>query len=88
MDKGGMKEPAASSPVWAQLEEWTRGASRSGCKQLLVEEMTGFLGRAKHQRRDVDMQGYRNGNGMLRRLTMRTRNRARNGAPAASERPG
>ena len=25
MDKGGMKEPAASSPVWAQLEEWTRG---------------------------------------------------------------
>ena len=41
-------------------------------QQLLVEEVTEFLGRAKHQRRGVDMQGYRNGYGKPRRLTMRT----------------
>lgn len=46
------------------------GTSRM--QQLLVEEGTEFLGRAKHQRREVDMQGYRNGYGKPRRLTMRT----------------
>ena len=41
-------------------------------QELLVEEVTEFLGRAKHQRHGVDMQGYRNGYGKPRRLTMRT----------------
>ena len=41
-------------------------------QQLLVEEVTEFLGRAKHQRRGADMQGYRNGYGKPRRLTMRS----------------
>ena len=41
-------------------------------QQLLIEEVTEFLGRAKHQRRGVDMQGYRNGYGKPRRLTMRS----------------
>ena len=41
-------------------------------QQLLVEEVTEFLGRAKHQRRGVDMQGYRNGYGKPRRLTLRS----------------
>ena len=33
MDKGAMKEPAASTPVWDELEERVgpEGASRSGC---------------------------------------------------------
>ena len=41
-------------------------------QQLLVEEVSEFLGRAKHQRRGVDMQGYRNGYGKPRRLTLRS----------------
>ena len=48
--------------------------------------MTEFLGRAKHQRRGVDMQGYRNGYGKPRRLTMRSGDG--NGAPAAGQRLG
>ena len=39
---------------------------------MLVEEVTEFLGRAKHQRRGVDMRGYRNGYEKPRRPTMRT----------------
>ena len=35
-------------------------------QQMLVDEVTGFLGRVKHQRRGVDMQEYRNGYGKLR----------------------
>ena len=38
-------------------------------QQMLVDEVTDFLGRRKHQRRGVDMQGYRNGYGKPRRLT-------------------
>ena len=72
MDQGAMKEPAASTPVWDELEEWTRGRIQEWMQQLLVEEVTEFLGRAKHQRRGVDMQGYRNGYGKPRRLTMRS----------------
>ena len=41
-------------------------------QQMLVDEVTELLGRAKHQRRVVDMQGYRNGYGKPRRLTMRS----------------
>ena len=72
MDQEAMKEPAASTPVWDELEEWTRGRIQEWMQQLLVEEVTEFLGRAKHQRRGVDMQGYRNGYGKPRRLTMRS----------------
>ena len=72
MDKGAMKEPAASTPVWDELEEWTRGRIQEWMQQLLGEEVTEFLGRAKHQRLGMDMQGYRNGYGKPRRLTMRS----------------
>ena len=72
MDQGATKEPVASTPAWDELEEWTRGRIQEWMQQLLVEEVTEFLGRAKHQRRGVDMQGYRNGYGKPRRLTMRT----------------
>ena len=71
MDQEAMKEPVASTPVWDELEEWTRGRIQEWMQQLLVEEVTEFLGRAKHQRRGVVMQGYRNGYGKPRRLTMR-----------------
>ena len=72
MDQGAIKEPVASTPAWDELEEWTRGRIPEWMQQLLVEEVTEFLGRAKHQRRGVDMQGYRNGYGKPMRLTMRT----------------
>ena len=72
MDKGATKEPGTSTPAWDELEEWTRGRIQEWMQQLLVEEVTEFLGRAKHQRRGVDMQGYRNGYGKPRRLTMRS----------------
>ena len=72
MDKGATKEPVTSTPAWDELEEWSRGRIQEWMQQLLVEEVTEFLGRAKHQRRGVDMQGYRNGYGKPRRLTMRS----------------
>ena len=39
---------------------------------LAGAEVTEFPGRVKHCRRGVDIQGYRNGHGKPRRLTMRT----------------
>ena len=58
MDKGATKEPVTSAPArdeFGGVDQ--RGASKSGLQRLPVEEITGFLGRAKHQRRGVDMQG-------------------------------
>lgn len=72
MDKGATREPVASTPAWDELEEWTRGRIQEWMQQLLVDEVTDFLRRRKHQRREVDMQGYRNGYGKPRRLTMRS----------------
>ena len=72
MDQEAMKEPAASTPAWDELEEWTRGRIQEWMQQLLVEEVTEFLGRRKYQRRGAEMAGYRNGYGKPRRLTMRS----------------
>ena len=72
MDKGATKEPGTSTPAWDELEEWTRGRIQEWMQQLLVEEVTEFLGRRKYQRRGAEMAGYRNGYGKPRRLTMRS----------------
>lgn len=72
MDKGATKEPVTSTPVWDELEEWTRGRIQEWMQQLLVDEVSEFLGRSKYQRRGEEMQGYRNGYGKPRRLTMRS----------------
>ena len=72
MDKGATKEPVTSTPAWDELEEWTRGRIQEWMQQLLVEEVTEFLGRRKYQRRGAEMAGYRNGYGKPRRLTMRS----------------
>ena len=72
MDQEAMKEPVASTPVWDELEEWTRGRIQEWMQQLLVEEVTEFLGRRKYQRRGAEMAGYRNGYGKPRRLTLRS----------------
>ena len=67
--------------VGRELKEWSRGRIQEWMQQLLVEEVTEFLGRAKHQRRGVNMHGYRNGYGKPRRLTMRS------GTVTATRRP-
>jgi len=72
MDKGATKEPVTSTPVWDELEEWTRGRIQEWMQQLLVEEVNEFLGRTKYQRRGEELQGYRNGYGKPRQLTMRS----------------
>ena len=71
MDKGATEEPVTSVPVWDELEEWTRGRLREWMQQVLVDEVTEFLRRPKYQRRVVEMQEYRNGDGKPKRLTMK-----------------
>ena len=40
-----------SRPAWEHLEEWARGQVRSLVQDLLKQEVTEFLGRAKSVRR-------------------------------------
>ena len=44
MDKGATKEPVTSTPAWDELEEWTRGRIQEWMQQMLVDEVTEFLG--------------------------------------------
>ena len=44
MDKGATKEPVTSPPAWDELEEWTRGRIQEWMQQMLVDEVTEFLG--------------------------------------------
>jgi transposase-like protein len=61
----------SSSSLWDGLEEWTRSRVQEWIQDLLEEEVTELLGRRKSERRHpVDTQGYRNGHGKPRRLTM------------------
>ena len=66
---GSMSE---SRPEWDQLEEWVRSQAQRLIQELLEEEVTEFLGRAKSARRsDSDHDtGYRNGYASRRRLTL------------------
>jgi len=69
-------EPIESSPVcYATLEQWARGQIQAQLQQILEEEVSTFLGRARHARRarvsPVDPSpGNRNGYGKPRRFTM------------------
>jgi len=69
-------EPIESSPVcYATLEQWARGQIQAQLQQILEEEVSTFLGRARHARRarvsPVDPPpGNRNGYGKPRRFTM------------------
>jgi len=52
------------------LRDWLRGKIRELFQELLEEEVTEFLGRARYERRaPVDASGYRNGYGKPRKLT-------------------
>ena len=61
-----------SRPEWEQLEDWVRGQVQRLIQELLEEEVTEFLGRAKSARRSESdsATGYRNGYASRRRLTL------------------
>lgn len=61
-----------STPTWDELEEWARGRIQDWMQELLIEEVTEFLGRERYDRSRIDMTGYRNGHGKPRQLTMRS----------------
>ena len=42
-----------SRPEWEQLEDWVRGQVQRLIQELLEEEVTEFLGRAKSARRSA-----------------------------------
>jgi putative transposase len=62
--------PAASMPTWETLEPFVRSKIQATLQDVLEEELTTFLGRARSERRPaVDGgTGYRNGYGKPRRL--------------------
>ena len=67
-----LRSGPASRPEWEHLEEWLRGQMQGLIQELLEQEVTEFLGRARSIRRsesDNDA-GYRNGYAPPRRLTL------------------
>ena len=72
MEEGNIENGPASRPEWEHLEEWLRGQMQGLIQDLLEQEFTEFLGRARSVRRsesDNDV-GYRNGYAPPRRLTL------------------
>ena len=71
MRKESTGSRSESRPEWEQLEDWVRSQVQRLIQELLEEEETEFLGRAKSAlRSDSDSDtGYRNGYGRARRLT-------------------
>ena len=72
MRKESTGSGSESRPEWEQLEDWVRSQVQRLIQELLEEEVTAFLGRAKSAlRSDSDSDtGYRNGYGRARRLTL------------------
>ena len=72
MGKRSTGSRSESRPEWEQLEDWVRGHVQRMIQELLEEEVTEFLGRAKSARRSEsdNETGYRNGYGRPRRLTL------------------
>ena len=68
MGKKSTGSGSESRPEWDQMEDWVRGQ----VQELLEEEVTEFLGRAKSARRSESDSGagYRNGYDRPRRLTL------------------
>jgi transposase-like protein len=59
--------------VYEELEEYARGKIREHLQELLEEEVSEWLGRAKSERKTnpLEQPGYRNGYGKARRFTTR-----------------
>ena len=72
MRKESTESRSESRPEWEQLEDWVRSQVQRLIQELLEEEVTAFLGRAKSAlRSDSDNDtGYRNGYGRARRFTL------------------
>ena len=72
MGKRSTGSRSESRPEWEQLENWVRGQLQRLIQELLEEEVTEFLGRARSARRsDRDNDaGYRNGYAPHRKLTL------------------
>ncbi|MDA2931479.1 transposase [Acidobacteria bacterium AH-259-O06] len=72
MKKENIDERSESRVCFEQLEDWVRGKIQFWVQELLEEEVTQLLGRRKSERRGgIDAgQGYRNGYGKERRLTL------------------
>jgi putative transposase len=65
----------SSAVCYATLEQWARGQIQAQLQHLLEEEVTTFLGRARHERRGAvspidPPTGSRNGYGKLRTFSM------------------
>ncbi len=72
MFKESIEAGPESRPDFGDLENWLRGQMQGLIQDMLEEEVTEFLGRARSVRRsgsDRDA-GYRNGHGRPRRLTL------------------
>jgi len=72
MRKNTVEKTSSSMPTWETLEGFVRGHVQGLIQRVLEEEVTEFLGRGKHERRDsVDgSSGYRNGYGTERRVSL------------------
>ena len=72
MRKESTESRSESRPEWEQLEDWVRSQVQRLIQELLEEEVTAFLGRAKSAlKSDSDNDtGYRNGYGRARKLTL------------------
>ena len=72
MQQCSTEQDRAQAVTWDVLEEFVRGKVQGFIQELLEEEVTELLGRGKSERRaPVDSsQGYRNGHGKPRRLTV------------------
>ena len=72
MRKESTRSASESRAHWEDLEEWVRGQIQGLIQELLEEEITELLGRAKSARGSTldGAPGYRNGYGKPRRLTL------------------
>ncbi|MER3425090.1 MAG: IS256 family transposase [Nitrospiraceae bacterium] len=71
MEKQSIESNEPSRVNWENLEAWVRGHVQGFIRQVLEQEVSEFLGRRKSQRRVwSEEQGYRNGYGKPRRLTL------------------
>ncbi len=72
MNERTMEIALSASPTWEELEGWVRVQIQEFIQELLKQEVTELLGRARYQRRAPadGAQGYRNGYGKPRKLTL------------------
>ena len=59
MRKESTESRSESRPEWEQLEDWVRSQVQRLIQELLEEEVTAFLGRAKSALRSDSVQRYR-----------------------------